>query len=526
MTGWSPNKVLLAAALALLAGCVCLRSAHGAQVAPPPDWSADVENAREGAGGTDVVVFVLDSAVSRDFLDGRVLGLRGKDITHGSLVARVVRSYCTAAIVSVPVENSAGRIGRAAYLSGLAGVLDYVRAHGDARVLVNISLGSPESDPEEHDLIRKLTYSGALVVAAAGNDEAELKIYPAAYAGVLAVAGATKKGLELGSNWGEHIALGASGDITFIDCEFLPYERLQREMEAWGTSFAAPRVTATLAYILEKQPGASPRDALEVVRRTARPIADERFEEGKIGAGALDIYAAKSAVYPLYRWVHYGLPIAVFGLIGVATAFVLVRYRLVGVFVSLLLWLVGVPLGLLLSIGLKRYLEFVGVGFVKSGPLPITITGASVLASLALLRRARLRRLSCYLAVLALLALLLKLTGLRPLLWSLAMGAGALAYAFGLELRTRAALRRIRALPEGRAPAEAIACMTAAYAKAADRRLRRAASEAVTELPADEAEQALLAERRFRGAATALLAEVKAHQQTGREAPSSGSSRV
>jgi len=504
--------------LGLIASIIALVGAHatlGIDRPAPPDLTAQVEQARSTVPPSDVLVFVLDSAVDSRFVEGRAMDLRSKDVTHGSLVARVVRGYCSAPIVGVPVEDRAGSVDRAAYLSGLEGIVRYVRANEDMRVVVNVSLGSLEPDDEEHQLIRQLTHAGAVVVAAAGNDDAELAVYPAAYTGVVAVASATKKGKALDSNYGPHIAICASGDISFIDYEFLPYDRLRREMEARGTSFAAPRVSATLAYVLGRRPGLSPRRALAILNRTASPISDPRFEERKLGVGLLDIYEAKSAVNPLYRWLHYGLPVAVCALLGLASVFMCVRHGLVGLFLSLMLWLVGLPAGLVLIVGVKGYLEFVGAGFTATGPAPFVIVGAGLLAALVLLRRSRLRRLLKFLALLVLVGLVLRLAGLEPLAMSVFVAAAAVTGAAVLELRTRAALARIRALPEGATVEDAVASLAAAYERAGDRRLRDAALAAVTKLPPDEAAELLLAHRTHPRGAQALLAALRARVAAG-----------
>ena len=509
----SPRRIdTVAALLAAIIAFVAAHAVWAVERRPGADLTAEVEQARSAVPQSDVVIFVLDSAIDPRFLEGQVAGLRGRDITHGSLVARVVRSYCTAPLVGVPVEDRTGAIDRAAYLSGLEGILRYVRAHSGVRVLVNISLGSLDPDDEEHQLIRRLTHAGALVVAAAGNDDDELAVYPAAYTGVVAVASATKKGKALDSNYGPHVTISASGDISFIDYEFLPYERLRREMEARGTSFAAPRVTATLAYVLGRRPGASPRSALDILKRTASPISDRQFEDGKLGVGLLDIYAAKSAVYPLYRLLHYGLPITVCVLLGLAAVFLCVRRGLVGLFLSLMLWLIGLPVGLVLIVAVKGYLEFVGAGFASSGPAPFVIVGAGLVAALIVLRRSRVRRLLKFFALLALLGFALRLAGLEPVGMSVVVAAAAVIGAAVLELRTRAALARIRALPGEAALEDAVAHLAEAFERAGDRRLRDAALKVVTKLLADETEELLLAHRGHPRAAQALLAALKASE--------------
>ncbi|MFO8006940.1 MAG: S8 family serine peptidase, partial [Candidatus Brocadiia bacterium] len=303
------------------------------------------------------VVFVLDSPVHEAFLEGRVLGLRSEDVTHGSLVARVLRSYCRAGLAPVPVEGADGTVARDAYLDGLRTVLEYMRREPARAVIVNISLSNPVANPAEEELIRRLTEAGTLVVAAAGNNDTDEPFYPAAYPDVIAVASATRRGKALHSNYGTHVDIAASGDISFIDYEFLPYERLQREMEARGTSFAAPRVAGTVAFLVNRS-SMTPREAYEVIAGTARPIADRHYRNGWLGAGLLDVLRARSRVSPGYRFAHFILPMAVLALLAVASGYLCARHGLPGVFLSVLAWVIALPGALMAALQLGRWLEF------------------------------------------------------------------------------------------------------------------------------------------------------------------------
>jgi len=456
-------------------------------------------------GGGPVVVFMLDSPVSRAFMDGRVLGLRAEDVTHGSLVGRVVASYCRAEIISVPVEGLGRSPTREAYLAGLRTVLREMRRRPGARVLVNISLGSDRPDAEEHELIRRITEGGGLVVAAAGNDDSDAPEYPAAYPEVIAVASATPEGKSLHSNYGRHIDIAASGDITFMDCEVLPYERLRREMEAQGTSFAAPMVTAVLAYLMQHRPGLTPREAFRLLRRTARPIDDPLYRAGLLGAGVLDVYRAKSLVAPAYRFVHYVLPVCVWIVLGVFSAYLLVRWGLVGAFLTLVIWLIALPLTVLLVIRFREYLEFVGGGNVALG-LAVTGVFAATGALAAAVQAWNWPKAAAAVALPFALLIAAVAAGLLGPAGKIAgaMGGGfsALCIAVALETRVRRTLRRIAPGQPGGEPEALIRI----YARSLDRRVRLAAIQALGRLPGERAAEFLVAERRHPKASAEALA--------------------
>ena len=273
-----------------------------------------------------VIIFVLDSPIDLNFVEGREATRPASQVSHGSLVGRVIRRYCDAELVSIPVEGLGGGTSRPAYLDGLRQVLDYAAGHPGRRMIANISLGSGTADPEEEGLIRRLIGAGVLVVAAAGNDAAERPDYPAGYPGVVAVAAATAEGKAPSSNYGAYVSIAASGDITFIDYEFLPYEQLRREMDARGTSFAAPRVAAAVAWVIARRPALSVQEAYRIVRATAQPIEDDYFRRGLLGSGLLDTARLRALASPGFMFLHYVLPVIVWVLLGILSVWLCLRH--------------------------------------------------------------------------------------------------------------------------------------------------------------------------------------------------------
>lgn len=457
------------------------------------------------------VVFVLDAPIDEDFIEGRAAGLQVSQVSHGSLVGRVIRSYCRAPVVSVPVEAAGGGISKAAYLGGLETVARYVEAHPRTRAVVNISIGSPTPDAEEERLIRQLTGTGALVVAAAGNDGKERLTYPAAYPGVIAVASATRYAKARSSNYGQHVGISASGDITFIDYEFLPQEWLRRQTEAEGTSFAAPKVTATVAYLLEMKPQLTPGQAYDIVRATSQPVGDNYFRQGLLGAGVLDVHRARAAVDPLYRFVHLVLPVSVWIVLGIASVYLCVRYTLVGVFLTLLLWLAALPASVLLVIKLWDYLEFVGGGSLVLG-LGVTGIFAAGVAVAALIQQWQMVKAFAALAVPFLSLVALASAGLTtrdgPIAGAMGAAAAGMAVAVVLEMVTRRRIRRIRLYPG--AAGDVSAPLLAAYRRALDGRVKDAIVEALQRVPDEGAVRFLLQQTRRKPAAVRSLTGIAA----------------
>lgn len=160
-----------------------------------------------------------------------------------------------------------------------------------ARV-INISFGSSASSQVLAEAIAEAQAAGVVVVAAAGNlDQQEPVLYPAAEAGVIAVAGTDAADLKSGfSNYGHHIVLSAPGTQIVST---LPQDQYGA---ADGTSFAAAFVAAGAAQLLAQDPLSGPAEIAARLGAGADEIDDlNPAHAGLLGAGRLDIAASLDA---------------------------------------------------------------------------------------------------------------------------------------------------------------------------------------------------------------------------------------
>src|SRR6266568_2660696 len=129
-----------------------------------------------------------------------------------------------------------------------------VQASSGAAIL-NLSFGGSGDDPTLHSAIVSAVNSGALVVAAAGNDGSSAPFYPAAYPEVLAVAAVGPDGAPPAySNFGSYVGVRAPGGnfalgdatdgvvSTIWDFSATP-DNAAVYAFGEGTSFAAPHVS-------------------------------------------------------------------------------------------------------------------------------------------------------------------------------------------------------------------------------------------------------------------------------------------
>jgi cysteine-rich repeat protein len=188
------------------------------------------------------------------------------------------------------------------YVSDWAEALVYAADQG-AHV-ANLSSVAEEPSEVLEDAVAYAVGVGMSVVAAAGNVDAEVALYPAAIADVLAVGASdgsdqrvtTSVGGSWGSSWGVHLDLLAPGVSMYgLDREDGVYGAARS-----GTSMSAPLVSGTLALLRTIDPLA-PREALEAALLLG--AADQVGGPDDLvgwdphhGAGRLDVSAAVDAL--------------------------------------------------------------------------------------------------------------------------------------------------------------------------------------------------------------------------------------
>jgi hypothetical protein len=142
--------------------------------------------------------------------------------------------------------------------------------------LLNMSLGFPTVDdkcpPVLESVLARLRELDVLLVASAGNDGSNRKMWPAAHKSVVAVAATDARGTP--TDWSNHggwvdaCAYGNDVDSNFAFGKWLFPDGAAKQFSGaarWsGTSFAAPLVTARIAN--EMRPGDKALDAWTRVR--------------------------------------------------------------------------------------------------------------------------------------------------------------------------------------------------------------------------------------------------------------------
>lgn len=173
-------------------------------------------------------------------------------------------------------------------LEGIVEAIQYSVANG-AR-LINGSWGGSTRSKIMEEAIAEANRQGVLFVAALGNERTDSFFYPAAYAGVLAVAATDPKDRRAPfSNYGTYADIAAPGDNIFSTVPNNAYQYLS------GTSMAAPHVSGVAALILSVYPHYSNEEIINILRNTADLIDTDRA----IGTGRLNAYKAVQVSAPL-----------------------------------------------------------------------------------------------------------------------------------------------------------------------------------------------------------------------------------
>lgn len=245
-------------------------------------------------GDPSIVIAVVDSGVQADHpgLGSRVLPGRNlidqsddasDDNGHGTAVAGIIASaegaggsagaclQCRILPVKVLAADGTGD------WSTVAAGIVWAADHG-AQV-INVSFGAPRALDVVGAAVSYAIAEGAIVVAAAGNDGKNESFYPAAYPGVVSVAGVDAGDRRYSwSNFGSWVSVAAPGCISTT------WLRGQYDSSFCGTSASAPFVAGLAGLARAFRPELASAAFAAALGASALPLPDP----GTAASGRVD----------------------------------------------------------------------------------------------------------------------------------------------------------------------------------------------------------------------------------------------
>ncbi len=261
-----------------------------------------VDNSKWGEG---VRIAILDTGVAASpaFFSSitsiNLVGLPGNlgdQNGHGTAVASMIigQNALTpgvapgAPIISVRIADDRGQSDSVKLAQGIVAATDA------GANLINISLGSFGDSPLVRNAIQYALNSGALIIAASGNNGLDRVSYPAAYPGVIAVGAVDALGNHLDfSNSGNEVAISAPG--FGVNAAWTN----DKAASVSGTSFSSPIVTGALAALMSR-PGEKPLSAAQAWNLLSSYLNDsgDAGPDTAVGAGMPDLGRALAGNTP------------------------------------------------------------------------------------------------------------------------------------------------------------------------------------------------------------------------------------
>lgn len=238
-----------------------------------------------GTGSSTTVVAVLDTGIDPHHPDLAQAHLPGRSFLsgapwnqdpsgHGTAMASLVAARPAVgrdgvrgvapgvAILPVRVADRRGR----ALLSNVASGIVYAVDRGAAVVL--LSMGARQPAPLLDEALRYAEERGVVVVAAAGNTNTNVDLFPAADERVLSVACVNHEG-ELAYS----TVLAPTTDLVAPGVEALAALPRGRYAHVTGSSVAAARIAGVAALVCDRLPDANPAQVRAVLLGARRPLA-------------------------------------------------------------------------------------------------------------------------------------------------------------------------------------------------------------------------------------------------------------
>ena len=215
-----------------------------------------------------------------------VAGIAGA-VTNNNIGIASIGYNCKLMAVKTAQNNVRSDNGSALIAYGYQGI---IYAADNGAKIINCSWGGYGYSRSSQEAINYAISKGALVVAAAGNDNNSDTFFPASYKGVLSVASVNSSDIRSSfSNYGNNVDVSAPGEQIYSTWFNDTYTSLT------GTSMASPLTAGLAALVTNEFPEYSPLQVAEQVRVNTDDINSlNNNYKYKIGSGRINALKALS----------------------------------------------------------------------------------------------------------------------------------------------------------------------------------------------------------------------------------------
>ncbi|MGD6961092.1 S8 family serine peptidase [Fictibacillus phosphorivorans] len=260
---------------------------HHTKVNSPKAWDTT-------KGTSSTIVAVIDDGVKTnhpdlsgkiykpyDALDNNTSYFAGEHATHvaGIIAASMNKVGGAGMAPNVKIMPINVFYGDSATSEDIATGIIYAADNGAD--VINLSLGSYHYSYLTEYAVNYALSKGAVLVAAAGNDDTYNPTYPASYTGVFGISATNPSDYVTGfSNYGSYIDFAAPGEDIYSSV-LNGYDYMS------GTSMAAPVVSGTIALMLSKNPLLSNADVHATLRKSTKDLYGKGWDAYS-GYGRID----------------------------------------------------------------------------------------------------------------------------------------------------------------------------------------------------------------------------------------------
>jgi subtilisin family serine protease len=171
-------------------------------------------------------------------------------------------------------------------IADIVAAISYARSNG-IKVL-NMSFSTPSDDSVLAGAIAAAQEDGIIVIASVSNQNSGASVYPAAYAGVIAVAATDQNNQRASfSNFGPEVDIAAPG-LELWTTYTAKGTVNTRYAAVSGTSFSTAYVTGTVALLRSLKPGITAPEAAQAIKDGAGKIK----KSPELNADELDVFKA------------------------------------------------------------------------------------------------------------------------------------------------------------------------------------------------------------------------------------------